>query len=439
MRGVRRSDSRVVSAFAALSFVFALLVRLYWIFRIESPYDTVYSDMNGYVERARHLLSGAASSYPRLTALYPYGTHYLYAGLFGTVGYEQKTIVCIIQAVVCALPAYFFVLFAARLFKRAWAPGLLGVLFAIWQPIVWCTGYFLSEVPYIALLFVNSWLCLRFVERKKGALALGLTGAVLFAVRPQFILTFALLALVYLGASRTRLFRRFSIRRHALVLAPWLVVLAFSVGRHHRLTGHWGLISENGTLNRLFADTDIGRVEARWRASNGDYWSFNVQPPTKRAMNEHELAQLSGYIADAAVLAPVREQHLAGKSVGWRVVRALNNVRLLWDRNTPWPESERARTGLRKTLHVRFNAVARWIVIPLACLAVVVLRKSAALVVVLAHLATLVVLSMFFYPEARYRVPYDPFLLAMALAGVAQIWTSARRWVGGALKRTSGE
>ena len=63
---------------------------------------------------------------------------------------------------------------------------------------------------------------------------------------------------------------------------------------------------------------------------------------------------------------------------------------------------------------------ARWILVPFTCVGVFVLRKRAAVVVVLAHLVTLVVLSMFFLPEARYRVPYDPFLMVIAAAGVGR-------------------
>ena len=64
--------------------------------------------------------------------------------------------------------------------------------------------------------------------------------------------------------------------------------------------------------------------------------------------------------------------------------------------------------------------------IPLACVGVVVLRKRKALVVVLAHLVTLVILSMFFLAEARYRSPYDPFLILVATAGAAR-WGSMIR------------
>jgi hypothetical protein len=416
-----------VHVFASASLILAVVVRLYWVFRVQSPYDAIYSDMGGYVDRARALISGAPSAFPRLAALYPYGTHYLYAAEFSLVGFDHKVTICVIQAVACGVPAYFYVLFTARFFERAWAPGLLGLLFAVWQPIVWCAGYFVSEVPYLALLFLNAWLCLRFVETKRGGLALGVTGAILFAVRPQFILTFALLGLLYTWSQRRVLLRRRVLARYAWVLVPWVVVVGFSVGRFHKLTGHLGLISENGQLNRLFSDTTVGVVESRWRAPNGEAWHFHVQPPTKRTLGERDVVELAGYLGDTEVLAPLRRERLAGKSIYWRAHRAFNNVRLLWDKNEPWPEHDGARTGLRRTLQLAFNAVLRWVFLPLACVGVLVLHRRPAFLVVLAHLVTLVLLSMFFFPEARYRVPYDPFLILLASAGTWRLGSLVRR------------
>lgn len=419
---MRSRETRLLHAFAAASTLLALGVRLFWIFRIQSPYRAVYSDMNGYVERARALVAGTTTSFPRLTALYPYGAHYVYAAVFRVFGYEHQTAVCIVQAVLCSIPVYFFVLFASRFFAKAWVPLVLGVVFAVWQPVVWCTGYFLSETPYLALLFLNAWLCLRFAETKRSGFALGLTAAVLFTVRPQFILTFGLLAMAHVWKERRRLFRIHLLRPYMLVALPWLFVLPYGVVRYHRLTGRWGLISENGQLNRLFADTTVGRVEGRWIAPNGDYWSFTVEPPCKPPLGETEVVRIDGYMGDPDTLSRIRAEHLRGKSLGWRLYRTFNNVRLLWDLNDPWPERDGARKDpFRGWAQRWFNEVARWVVIPLACLGVVVLRKRTALVVVLAHLVTLVILSMFFLAEARYRVPYDPFLILVAVAGTARL------------------
>lgn len=425
---MRSRETRRVHTYAALCFAVAVAVRLYWVFRVQSPYAAVYSDMGGYVERALNLLHGVTTSYPRLTALYPYGAHYFYAAEFGLLGFHHMALVNVVQAVLCASPTYFFVLFAARFFERAHAPGLLGLVVAVWQPLIWCTGFFLSEIPYLAFLYLNAWLCLRFVETKRGGFALGLTGAILFTIRPQFILTFALLALAYLWSERRRLLRSRTLAGCARVLVPWAVVLAFSIGRYHHLTGTWGLISENGQLNRVFSDTTVGKIEGRWAAPDGSPWYFAFEPPTKKRMRERDVVSLQGYVGDPVLLAAARQEHLRGKTLWWRTYRAFDNVRLLWDKNNPWPEEERARSGMRKELQDDFNQVARWVVIPLSVLGIIVLRKRAPMIVVLAHLVTLVVLSMFFLPEARYRVPYDPLLILLAAAGTWQYGGLLRAW-----------
>lgn len=443
MRHLGRHVRRVrLAAIASAALAFA--VRLFWVLRVQAPHDAVYSDMGGYVGRARALLSGEQSSFARLDALYPYGAHYFYAGVFRVFGYESRTAIAVLQAALTALPAYFFVLFASRFFRRPAWPAVLGLVFAVWQPVVWFTGYFLSEVPFLPLLYANTWLCVLFASRlgapsssSRGvvvaALGLGVTGAFLFAVRPQFILTFALLAVCLLWARRRHLLslaRDRRVRMAVLALSvPWLVVLSFSAVRFHRLTGNWGLISENGQLNRLFADTTVGRIEARWRAPGGEPWSFWVSPPTKPAMGERDVLRLSGYLGDPEVLGAARAAQLADKSAWWRIRRATNNVRLLWDRNDPWPEADGARSGLRLAAQRRAGDLARWLVVPLATLGLGVLlvyRRRAHVVIVAAHVITLVVLSMLFYPEARYRVPYDPMLMLVGVAGLGELARRAR-------------
>jgi hypothetical protein len=103
------------------------------------------------------------------------------------------------------------------------------------------------------------------------------------------------------------------------------------------------------------------------------------------------------------------------------------NIRLLWDLNDPWPERDRARMGARRFVQRWFNEATRWVLIPFGCLGLIVLRKNAPMMVILAHLVTLVVLSMFFLSESRYRVPYDPFLMIIASAGAWRVGTLVRR------------
>ena len=47
------------------------------------------------------------------------------------------------------------------------------------------------------------------------------------------------------------------------------------------MSGRFGLISENGPMQRLFAETDVSILEAHWRAPNGDAWGFWFSPAGK--------------------------------------------------------------------------------------------------------------------------------------------------------------
>ncbi len=416
-----RVPRRVVQI-AWIALALTLAVRLAWVFYVQSPFDTIYSDMGGYVDRARELVDGVPRVYPRLRCFYPYGTHYVFALLFKICGEHRQTLVRVVYAAMASFPAYHFILLASRLFPRPWALALLGVLFAFWQPTVWFVGYFISEVPFSCLLFYNAWLAVRFAEEQKGGLRLGLTSAVLFAVRPQFILTFGLFGLLYLLTQGRRVFRLRSVGAYARVLVPWACVLIFSAARLHAITGHWGLISENSGLNRVMADTTYSRFDAYWPIENGGTYYFWVAAPAKNAVDEHDGLRFDGYIGDNDILDAARKKWLEDKTVGWRVRHALRNVQLLYLWNDPWPEEDAKTPRLRHLLQIGFNQAVRYLVLPLAVLGVFAVRRRAALAVVLAHIGTAVGLAMLYFPEARYRCPYDPMLLLLALAGTGALW-----------------
>jgi hypothetical protein len=408
---LRLREPRVVRWAAAIAFLIAFAIRLYWVFRVQSPFAVVYSDMEGYVRRARDLVAHLPSDYPRVDAFYPFGAHYFYAGVFASLGYGSETAIKTVQALMTAIPIYFFGRFSYRLLRSVWVSVAVSLVVAVWQPMFWFVGYFLSEVPFLALLYCNMWLCLRFRETGRDGFWMGLTAGLLFIVRPQVVLTFALLGVALLF--------RFGLRRYFRGLlwtaAGFLPILLFSVLRFYALTGHVGLISENANLNRVFADTPIARVDAHWTSASGHDWAYWFSPPTKRAMGETEAARVEGYIGDPRIMASLRQERLRGYSVWWRVHRALNNVRLLWDRNEPWPESDGAyqTTGGRRALEFLCGIIARWTIVPLAPFALFFLRKRTPHVIAYAHLSTLVVLSMFYYPESRYRCPYDPLLIVL--------------------------
>jgi hypothetical protein len=114
-------------------------------------------------------------------------------------------------------------------------------------------------------------------------------------------------------------------------------------------------------------------------------------------------------------------------ALGQRVVRWLGNVRLLFVDNALWPDSLHATDGWRQAGSSGSKSVLLAVLCPLALLGIAscVRRPTVVLVVCTAHVLTMLVVAAFFFAEARYRVPYDMFLMLLALAG-ARV---AARWI----------
>ena len=111
-----------------------------------------------------------------------------------------------------------------------------------------------------------------------------------------------------------------------------------------------------------------------------------------------------------------------------RLERWASNVRLLFVDSDLWPDDdEHQRTPWRKAAY----AASRWalgLLVPLAFLGMVscALRPRLVPLVCTAHVLTMLLVAAFFYAEQRYRVPYDVFLMLLALEGARGTATASR-------------
>ena len=437
-REIRTVELGAVVAGATL---LAFVVRLLWILKVQSPFTAVYSDMAGYVTRAEALLqtAPAAPSDPRLLAFYPWGTHVLIAMELALVG-RSLVGIAIIHAAVGAATVAFTTLLAARLDRRRGVVLVAAVVAALWQPQITSGAFFLSEMWYSAALTGSSWLFVRALERRGGTLGMlgsGALTAIAFAVRPQVVLT-CVLVVLGLVPQIVRQLRRGSFRGAAarsgrilvLVGVPLAVTIAASAERLHRLSGRYGLISENGELNRVFADTDVGRLESTWVGPHGEPNSAWYSPQNKHPLRPGSVVQFRGYIGDPVLLERIRRQRLQGVSLSRRIGRALRNVSYLAWRNYPNPEEDFHGDPRRARLQ-RFFAQATLALVPLAVIGLrgAAARRSSAVLVIAAQLVTIVVVAAFYFAEARHRVPYDPFLVAAGVSGGARSVAQLRAWL----------
>lgn len=408
-------------------FVLAFVVRLAWVFRVQSPFDAIYSDMGGYVDRAQLLLAHKTPADPRVLSLYPPGTHSLVALEFLALGREARTAIGIVHALVGAIPAPCLAILTVSLVPNRIAAGVVGTLVALWYPQVAFTGYFSSELWFSAAVAIHACLAIRNWRRPPGQIAVGLAAATAFFVRPQFLLAW----LIDLGARAVLV----TWKRGPLAAARSLVWLALPVVvtmgatsvRFHRISGHWGLIAES-SLNRLWADTDVCQVNASWVTPNGETWSYWFSPPSKPPHEPKNEVRFEGFIADPVIIDRIRLERLRGVSWRRRLERKLANAKLLIAGNLPWPERNYNSPPWRAEIQPLFADTLLFVVLPLAAIGVLLGRFNRTMLLVLANIVTVIVAAAMFYGEARYNVPYAPFALLLGVVGVYEV---SRRVAGG--------
>jgi hypothetical protein len=166
-------------------------------------------------------------------------------------------------------------------------------------------------------------------------------------------------------------------------------------------------------MQRLFADTDYGKV----RSSDKGYF---FAPPSKVQTGETRELSFPGYVGNPEPMEQARREEVARMGFGARVRRALSNVSLLFVRNDLWPEGTHLGKGWRRSSYDASRFVLLGLVCPLALLglASTAWRPRAALVVAAAHVLTALFAAAFFCGELRYRVPYDAFLMVLAVEGI---------------------
>ena len=337
---------RVSAAAWAASGVFALAlaIRIVWVSYVDSPYDTIFSDMGGYVNRALHAAYGTGDAPRIFETFYSPGTHLILAAQMRLVGFLNHAPFLLLHCIWGAVVAPCATLLALRIVPRLSVAVALGVVVAVWDPLLSFTGFFSSEQPDAGLLAVSTWLLVRVIEGRRGA-----------------------------------------------------VVRARMSQREHGVEGE-----------------------------------FFFGPPSKGQSGEHRELHFDGYLGDPEILDRARRLEVARMTAGERVSRFLSNISLLFVNNDLWPENTQLNGRRWRGMTIDASKdVLLAIVCPLALLGLVSCfrRPTAVLVVIAAHVLTALVTAGFFYGEARYRVPYDVFLLLLALEG-ARAWApKVTRWL----------
>jgi hypothetical protein len=429
-------------------FLAALVVRLHWTLVVHPPGDYIYSDMNGYVQRADRMLDHGLEPH-EYSSFFPYGTHWLVAGikfLFGRENYAAVGVVYGLMAAI-AVALAFCIARRASAFSRFVAPavGLVGIFY---YPQFSLAGYILSEIPFHTFLVAAVFFALRLVDhgRMRDAVWMGVCAAIGMVFRPQMMVSIAFVGLFWIvfrkAMPRVRLV-------HFLAAGvPVLVMLVLSSALLRHNTGRFGLISENGAFNMVFGRCHNSKIQST--PDGAGHGRVHFRPPGFLQLNNREKDRrkkgepidialnpvigdeivYKGYIGDGEKHREYIRECIEKTGLWGQLEYAKTNIVLLWRYNIAWPDSGRSQ----------WREIQRWwaeqhrnfIAIP-SLLGLVMLalgRRTVKQGLVALNFLAIIVVAGLYFGCLRMRAPYDLFIVFLALEVYAfAVWLLLRALV----------
>jgi len=426
-----------------LLFVAALVVRLHWNLYVHPLGDYVYSDMNGYDSRANRMLDMGLKPY-EYSSFFPFGTHWLIAGMKAAFGRENYTAMGSLYALLGAFTVAFAFSSARRACHFRWVAPAVGLLGVFYYPHISLGGYLLSEVPFSFCLMGAVLFSLRMADRGRASDAwlMGLFAGLGMTIRPQILVSAAFLGLFWIA-------RRKALPKIRLVhllqsAVPVLVLLAASTALLKHNTGRVGLVSENGSFNLVFGRCHNSKI--RSTPDGKGHGRVHFRPPSFLQVTNHVARAKKRGIPPRVALDPALEDELvyAGyigdskkhmeyiheciRRTGWlgQLRYSVLNATLLWRHNVPWPDS--GRTQWRDvsrhwtTWHRNLFAVPALI----GLLTLVLGRRTARQGLIAVHLLASLLVAAVFFGSIRIRTPYDFIIITLALEvyafGLWAVW-----------------
>ncbi|MES2644229.1 MAG: glycosyltransferase family 39 protein [Myxococcota bacterium] len=424
-------DATWVAAIGSTAVAFG--VRAAWLIHFQRPADGVFSDMKGYIGRARDLLEGSDAE-----VCFAPGAHWLYAAEMTVFGPDGLDAMGWVHVALGTLVAPIAVLLARRCLGSVAAAAIVGLTVALWYPLVTYGGYFSSELPYTLALVTSAWAWVRYVQTGRGAGLAGVVTGLAYLLRPPILLAVPLLV-------GWALWRRAGTWRGLLAfLVPVACAVALGAARYHDRTGRVGLIADNGAVMSLFAFSEYSGLEAK--PPPGVVTEYNgFHPPARgRTSGFDPDFRFEGLRCDPRPLNAERDRVFRASSWSDIAGRLNRNVRFLYADNVMWPERKQAGEGVRKELLDAWPRIVASGLLPLAALGMLGTAVSLwarrglpgrpragavdadALVVPILHLVVMVLAALAYTGEIRYRVPYDPLLIVLAVAG--PVWVVRFVW-----------
>lgn len=477
-------------------FVAALLVRLIWNLKVHPLQHYLYSDMKGYWMRADALLD-QPFSFREYDAFFPFGTTWLIAGVKLVFGRDAFTATAILYALLGAsvVAATYAIVDRVVGERVRWVAPAAGLFMVVYYPLIAVGGYILSELPYSFCLTLSVLLLVRIVDegRPRDAWLLGLMLGLGTIIRSQLTLSVALVGLLWLGMhlrgrKHPSPYARLDWRMLARVAVPLVLILSGSAIRFTANTGRLGLVSDNSSINLVFGRCHNKGIYSR--PDEAGHGTVRFSPPPLIQLEIHSAnhpdalihsrsiwadypepvagvpgfavdklgckrrkcyqpgseIEYSGYIGDEQIHKQIVRACIERGGWGRQAYYSLTHWVLLWHQNLMWPDqaNPQPRSSVqRETWRHRqmvWGHVHRAVLMVPALLAlgfVFAPRRRPKQALVALNLWALLIVAAIWIGGIRFRVPYDPLIVALAAFSYAEAWAWARaRWARRAAERS---
>ncbi|MBI5497148.1 MAG: hypothetical protein HY904_19190 [Deltaproteobacteria bacterium] len=407
-----------------------------FVFRLNEPRNFVWSDMQGYVERAVHLATPGIKL-TRFDTFYPPGTHLLMTPLMRVAANEKDGLLLNqwLWWVLAVVTLYAVAGLGWKLFRHPLAGALaVGGLMFHW-PFTIFAGLYMSENPFTCFMALSLLVGLfaRDLDearpwRRAAVYALaGLLAGVATVIRPQYALGAATIGFPLL----TRRFPFVRVREAVpLLLAFLLPVLPAMELQSHAAGTRVGL-SSNAGFNFYQGHCDVVHIETH-EPGVAMYYTFAAPVSIQRAQREGREEKKA-----------IHRKNMAWDNAyyfqqGWECIRQDGwaharrwwaNLEDMFGASEPWPPNITPFAKGSATMN-RLYSHALLFLLPVALL---LARWRRAERWLLLQLATLTPIMALFYGDSRYRIPYDMFgylLLAGLMCSVFRLRRDPRRVPG---------
>ena len=416
-------DPRDIGLTVALA-LFAFVPRAWFVLWEHRPDRYVAVDMAQYVERAQRLLAGGLTADD---AFLPAGYPALVAAVLGLSDGSLEAVAWaqLVASTASVCLAYWI---ARKVVSRNQAI-VAALVLVVYVPLIFYTGFFLTETALAFALLAAVLLAVRAAERPTygRGLAAGLTMAGAYCIHPNAIL----LLVGVLAAGRLKRIARPFTRSIALGAAPLLIAFA---AFNSAASGRLALASTNGGINFFMARSDYAAVRCL------DSPLAPGIAPRPNALRSSSTLRVSEYAYNAGFFSRMSVQQILREP--WDAVRkTARNVAMGPGLGALgyWPGSSQ-HDGLLEASRDLFAWLA--IVPALAWIAVLAVRRQLAgsytrLVLVLA-VGTIVVTHAAYLGDPRIRVPFDAFIVVLAVEAWVRAFRMAKQRVSALVRRGAG-